>query len=308
MYSFADMNSAQYDVIIIGGSYAGLQAALTLGRSKRQVLVIDCGMPCNRFTPHSHNFLTHDGKAPHVIAAEGREQLKNYPNVKFLKDTVLEALQFNENFEITTIFEKKKIIARKLLFATGISDVMPDIKGFNDCWGKSVIHCPYCHGYEVKGQVTGVFGNGESGFEYVKTVSHWAGKVTLFTNGPSLLNNEETQKLAAKNITVIETPVTEVIHEEGQISGLVLSDGTTAGLSVLYAHTAFKQHCDIPQALGCEMADTGHIKTNGYGKTNVMGLYVAGDCCDPLRSVSSAVRGGMAAAAFLNKELINEDF
>lgn len=305
--SIYKMKSTPYDVIIIGGSYAGLQAAMTLGRSLRKVLVIDSGKPCNRQTPHSHNFITHDGQKPAEIAAQAKAQLVNYDTVTFLEDTVTGAAKNAGMFEITTIFGHK-YQTRKLLFTTGISDTMPNIKGFAECWGITVIHCPYCHGYEVRGQVTGVFGNGDMGYEYVKMISHWAGEVTFFTNGSSTITPEQTSKLKSHHINIIETPVTEVVHQNGIMSSVVLADGSERFLTALYAHTPFKQHSDLPALLGCEFAESGHIKTDGFGKTNVNGVYAAGDCVDPLRSVASAVRGGMAAAAFINKELINEDF
>ncbi|MDT3402085.1 NAD(P)/FAD-dependent oxidoreductase [Mucilaginibacter terrae] len=301
------MESTTHDVIIIGGSYAGLQAAMTLGRSLRKVLVVDGGKPCNRQTPHSHNFLTHDGHTPAQIAAEAKAQLAAYPTLEFLEDTASSAVKNADLFEISTIFGRK-FNARKLLFATGIADVMPNIKGFVECWGITVIHCPYCHGYEVRGQATGVFGNGDGGYEYVKMISHWAGGVTLFTNGASTLTDEQTSKLKSHQINIIETPVAEVVHQNGIITNVKLADGSKLPLAALYAHLPFKQHCELPMLLGCELTESGHIKNDGFGKTNVNGVYAAGDCVDPLRSVASAVRGGMAAAAFINKELINEDF
>ena len=301
------MKTTLYDVIIIGGSYAGLQAAMTLGRSLRKVLVIDNGKPCNRQTPHSHNFLTDDGDEPAAIAAQAKAQIAAYNTVNFLEDTVTSAVETSGKFEITTIFGHK-YEARKLLFATGISDIMPDVKGFAECWGITVIHCPYCHGYEARGQATGVFGNGDGGYEYVKMINHWAGEVTLFTNGVSTLTIEQTDKLKANNITIIETLVTEVVHQNGIMSSVILADGSERFLTALYAHAPFKQHSELPALLGCEFTESGHIKTNGFGVTNINGVYAAGDNCDPLRSVANAVRGGMAAGAFINKELINEDF
>lgn len=301
------MRSNTYDVIIIGGSYAGLQAAITLGRSLRKVLVVDSGKPCNRQTPHSHNFLTHDGHTPAQIAAEARAELATYPTVEFLEDTASSAVKSENLFEISTIFGHK-FKTRKLLFATGIADIMPEVKGFAQCWGITVIHCPYCHGYEARKQATGVFGNGDGGYEYVKMINHWAGEVTLFTNGTSTLTDEQTSKLKSQHINIIETPVAEVVHQNGIMSSVILADGSELPLKAVYAHLPFKQHCELPAFLGCELNESGHIKNDGFGKTNVKGVYAAGDCVDPLRSLASAVRGGMAAAAFINKELINEDF
>jgi len=140
-----------FDVIIIGGSYAGLSAALALGRSLRKVLIMDSGLPCNRSTPHSHNFLTHDGERPAVIAEQARTKVLAYKTVTWWNGLAVSGRKTGSGFEIIT--QNDGIFyGRKLIFATGIRDILPDIKGFAECWGISVIHCPYCHGYEFRGE------------------------------------------------------------------------------------------------------------------------------------------------------------
>ena len=156
-----------FDVIIIGGSYSGLAAAMALGRALRKVLIIDSGKPCNRQTPYSHNFLTQDGKTPKEIATLAKQQVTMYDSVEFFNSLATKVSKTENGFEVQTssgdIFKSKKLI-----FATGIKDEMPSIKGFSECWGISVLHCPYCHGYEVRNETTGIFGNGEYGFELDK--------------------------------------------------------------------------------------------------------------------------------------------
>lgn len=142
-------DSFKYEVIIIGGSYAGLSAAMALGRALRNVLIIDSGLPCNRQTPYSHNFITQDGEKPNIIAEKAKAQVLKYNTIKFLNDFVVSGKK-NENGFVITTKTGEEYISKKLIFATGIKDIMPDIKGFAECWGTSVIHCPYCHGYEVK--------------------------------------------------------------------------------------------------------------------------------------------------------------
>lgn len=164
-------DNQQFDVIIIGGSYSGLAAAMALGRALRKVLIIDSGKPCNRQTPHSHNFLTQDGKSPKEIAALAKGQVEQYKTVQFFNGLATTGLKTNNGFEIYTD-TGKQFTARKVIFATGIHDIMPDIPGFAESWGISVLHCPYCHGYEVKHLATGILGNGNYGFEFSTLISN----------------------------------------------------------------------------------------------------------------------------------------
>ena len=144
-----------FDAIIIGGSYAGLSAAMTLGRAMRQVLIIDSNKACNRFAPHSHNFITQDGQTPAAIAEAARIQVLAYPTIQVVQGLSVAARGEDGGFEIEV--ETGAVYqAKKLLFATGLHDLLPEIEGLKECWGKSVIHCPYCHGYEVKGVPTGI--------------------------------------------------------------------------------------------------------------------------------------------------------
>jgi thioredoxin reductase len=175
------MKQNHFDVIIIGGSYSGLSAAMSLGRALRQVLVIDSGLPCNRQTPHSHNFITQDGEKPAVISAKAKLQVEYYNSVQFYSGLATEAVKTQNAFEITT--ESGKVFyAKKILFATGVKDLLPEIPGLAECWGISVIHCPYCHGYEVKQQKTAIIANGAMGFEYAKMISNWTKDLRILTN------------------------------------------------------------------------------------------------------------------------------
>src|SRR6478736_6055187 len=158
------MNKKNFDVIIIGGSYSGLSASMSLGRSLRQVLIIDSGLPCNRQTPHSHNFITQDGEKPAVISAKAKLQVDLYKTVHFYNGLAVKAIKKENGFEVST--ESGEVFnSRKILFASGVKDLFPEIKGFADCWGISVLHCPYCHGYEVKNEKTAIIANGEMAYE-----------------------------------------------------------------------------------------------------------------------------------------------
>jgi thioredoxin reductase len=293
----------EVDVLIIGGSYAGLSAALALGRALRQVVVLDSGLPCNRQTPHSHNFLTQDGSAPAAIAATAREQVLAYPTVRLHPEAAVSATGEDNYFTVTTA-SGTLLQARKLLFATGIRDLMPALPGFAECWGISVIHCPYCHGYEYRGQPTGILANGDAATELGLLIRNWTDNLTIFTNGPATLLPAQRQQLAARGIALNEAPVRQLQHQAGQLTHLGLADGRTVALSALYARLPFEQHCTLPHDLGCTHSATGHIAVDDFQKTNIPGVYAAGDATSHMRAVGVAVAAGMMAGAMLNRELI----
>jgi thioredoxin reductase len=301
------LKNENFDAIIIGGSYAGLSAALALGRALKSVLIIDAGNPCNKQTPHSHNFLTQDGKTPAQINALALSDVLSYPRVKFQSDSVVSVSGTDNDFWVTTA-AGSTIGAKKLLFATGIKDMMPAIEGFAECWGISVIHCPYCHGYEYKGANTGLLMNGEKAADHARFINHWAGKLTLFTNGKAEFSDEKKHDLIASGITVIETPIQAVLHTKGQLNHLVLSDGQQLELDALYAALPFAQHTDLPQSMGCAVTTEGYIQIDDFKKTSVPGVFAAGDNTSAMRSVAIAVAAGMFAGVVMSKELITEKF
>ena len=296
-----------YEVIIIGGSYAGLSAAMALGRALRSVLIIDAGEPCNRQTPHSHNFITHDGETPAAISAKAKEQVLKYPTVKFLTAKAIQGLKTDAGFEIITD-ANETFSAGKLLFATGIKDIMPDIDGFAQCWGISVIHCPYCHGYEVKNMKTAILANGEAAYHYGFLLTQWTKDLTIFTNGKANFTDEQLDKLKKNDISIIETPVTSLNQTNGQLKSIVLANGDIHNFTVMYSRVPFVQHTDIPQQLGCTVDENGFIQTAEMQKTTVAGIYAAGDCTTMMRSVAVAVADGMRAGAFINHEMQAESF
>jgi len=295
-----------FDVIIIGGSYAGLSAGMALGRSLRNVLIIDSGKPCNRQTPHSHNFITHDGKTPKEISNLAKEQVLKYETVKFYDGIVVKTSKNSVGFEVETgsgeIFH-----AKKLILASGIIDIMPNIPGFAECWGISVIHCPYCHGYEVKGKVTGIMANGDMAFDFTKMVFNLTKELTLFTNGKSLLNEEQTEKFNQNKINIIEDQISEIVHENGQIEKVILKNGKEIPLEALYAKIPFEQNIKV-EDLGIELNEQGFITVDMMQKTNITGVFACGDSVTMMRSVANAVAQGNFAGAVVNKELSEEEF
>lgn len=300
-------NNKRYDVIIIGGSYAGLSAALALGRAIRNVLVIDSGKPCNRQTPHSHNFLTQDGRTPVEIATSGKTDVMEYPTIRFLEDTVTAVSGENNSFEVFTA-SGHQVQAYKLLFSTGVKDLLPDLPGFASCWGITVIHCPYCHGYEFKDQVTGIMANGDTAFEMALMIRNWTKQLTVFTNGKSELTEARAKQLASLNINVVEKPLQEVKHKNGYMNRIDFTDGSSHSLEALYARPPLGQHCEVPKEIGCEINDDGYIQVDDFQKTTVPGVFAAGDNTTRFRAVSAAIGAGGKAGAFINHELIAEGY
>ncbi|PPL01502.1 NAD(P)/FAD-dependent oxidoreductase [Parapedobacter indicus] len=300
-------NNSFFEVVIIGGSYAGLAAGMALGRALRRVLIIDGGKPCNAQTPHSHNFLTHDGHTPAHITALGREQVLAYPSVTLVTDEVRNVTGVDRDFQIE-MTSGKRVNAQKVLFATGIKDQLPEIEGIKDCWGISAIHCPYCHGYEYRDMPTGLLVNGEMAFEKARLIHHWTKQLTLFTNGKSTLNPTHTNQLSASGIAIVETPVRQIAHTGGFLTHVILSDETTVSLKALYVSAPFVQHCPIPETLGCELLPSGHLKVDDFQRTTVPGIFAAGDNAVKFRSVALAVATGTGAGAFINHELIESGY
>lgn len=301
------LSESRFDVLIVGGSYTGLAAALTLGRSRRRVLVLDAGQPCNRQTPQAHNFLTRDGEPPNQLRALAREQLGAYPTVQFQAGTVTQATAQAGEFRVETA-EGSRYAARKLLLATGLHDELPELPGFAACWGISVLHCPYCHGYEVRDEPLAVLGNGDAGFEFARLIHHWSPNLRLLTNGPATLSAEQRARLTAHGIALIESPLAQVEHDAGRLHHLGLLDGTRLPLTALFARLPFRQASDLGARLGCELTDTGLLRTDEFGRTAVPGLYAAGDNSTLMRQVAAAAANGSKAGAFINHELIAEDF
>lgn len=296
-----------YDVIIIGGSYAGLSAAMALGRSLRSVLIIDSGQPCNRQTPQSHNFITQDGEKPGAIREKAKLQVLKYSTVSFRNDSAVGGKKTEEGFAIIT-HSGEEFEARKLVFATGIKDTIPDIYGFAECWGISVVHCPYCHGYELRHKKTVILANGERAFHLAGLVANLTESLCIVTSGRADFTQEQLIKLNRHHIRVAEKEVAAIEHQNGQVEAIVFADGSKQELEALYAALPFTQHSHIPSLLGCELTEGGHIKVDSFQKTTVAGIYACGDNSAMMRSVANAVYTGNLTGAMVNKELTDEQF
>lgn len=296
-----------FDVIIVGGSYSGLAAAMALGRALRKVLVIDSEKPCNIQTPHSHNFLTQDGRTPKEIATLAKQQVALYNTVEFLNGLATKGNKIENGFEIHTS-SGNIFFATKLIFATGILDIMPNMKGLSECWGTSVLHCPYCHGYEIRNETTGILGNGEYGFEFTKLISNWTKELTLFTNGISTLSPEQTRQLEQHQIKIVEKEIKELEHINKHLQNIIFKDDSKKMIKAMYTRLPFIQHCPIIEKLGCELTEEGYIKIDPFHKTTIQGIFACGDNVTRLRTVANAVAMGTTTGMMANKELTEESF
>lgn len=306
------MNSV--DCVIVGGSYGGLSAALCLGRSLRQTVVIDEGLPCNRFTPHSQNFLTRDGFNPAEIASIGKQQIMDkYKTVEFQQDRVVSIQKKSTENEIYP-FEVKtasgnSMESKTLIISTGVTDIFPqDIPGFAECWGKSVIHCPYCHGYENKSQPTAIFMPKAKAIHMIPLVRNLASEVKVISD--DTFDENELALFEKNGVQVMPSPIQEIQHENGHLSAVMLKDGTELKVKALYAGIPFEVNAKniIQDELGCEFDEHGFVKVDGMQKTTVDGVYAVGDATTMFRTVANAVHGGNKAGALINMGLCQKEF
>ncbi len=300
------MEQKLYDVLIVGGSYAGLQAAMTLGRCMRDVLVIDNNKAANRFTPQAHNLIGYDDTEPDKIRRWAREQVLTYPTVQVEQGTLI-SVQVQKDGDIITAQDEQgnNYIAKKLLIATGLKDILPDIKGFKECWGKSVVHCPYCHGYEVRGKEQGIMAGTGAAINFLPLVYNWSEKLTLFITEEDIAKETE-QFIKERNIKVVRSAITEVQHVDGYLNNIITEDGKEYMLDAIFASLPCEQQTDLVTQLGCTLDESGFIETNIVGSTNVPGVYAAGDCTTPMRAISVAIASGYKAGIGINNELLKE--
>lgn len=305
-YNFK-MSRKEFEVIIIGGSYAGLSTAMSLGRSLRNTLIIDAGRPCNRQTPRAHNYLTQDGSTPKEISDIATSQVSKYDSVKFYEGLAVKVQKIKNYFEITTL-KGDVFTAKKLVLATGIKDLMPGIKGFSECWGISVVHCPYCHGYEIRNKKTAIIANGERAFHLASLVNNLTQEIIILTSGKKDFDENQLEKLKQYQIQIIEKEISTIEHQNGQLEKVVFKDGSSKYIESAYASIPFELNSNIPKELGCNLTEHGHIEVNFMQKTTVEGVFACGDNSAMMRSVAIAVSSGNISGAVINNELTQEHF
>lgn len=297
-------SSDTYDVIIIGGSYSGLSAALSLGRARRKVLIIDANEPCNARVPHSHNLLTHDGEAPQILRAQAIVDVSKYPTVHFHAGRASEVSGSNDAFTVLTA-EGSEHRTRKLLLALGVRDELPDIKGLAECWGISAAACPFCHGYEVSDQRIALIGNTPDTYDYANLVHNWSPQLSVLTNGPATFTAEQRSSFSSKGIGIVEHAITEVLHEKGQVKSLRFSDGSSLAADALFLRSRTPVPSALPAALGIELTEQSLIKVDFMQRTNVSGIFASGDCTTPMRALSAAIASGNIAGAVIVHDLVH---
>lgn len=290
------MNESQkFDTVIIGGSYAGLSAALSLGRLSKKVMVIDAGNPCNQAASKAYNFLTQNGNSPKEILELAKQQVLAYPTVCYLDDKVVDLHGTDGNFEVYTRIGQS-FLAKKILFATGVRDLLPDIAGYQECWGISVVHCPYCHGHEFAGKAAAIYADGEAARQMVNLL------LPMHTNLALISSNTEEFDFGDK-VSLIEQGIKTIHHKNGQLHAITLHNGETVEIDVLYTDPNFEQHSSLPQAIGCELTDKNLIYISADQQTSIAGVYASGDCTSAMRSIATAVASGNLAGAIINKAL-----
>ncbi|MCY0976934.1 NAD(P)/FAD-dependent oxidoreductase [Chryseobacterium wangxinyae] len=294
-----------FDVIVIGGSYSGLSAALALGRFCRDILILDHNFPTNRSSRNTQNFLTQDGAKRKELVVRTKEQILKYPSITFLTDFAIEGERTADRFLIKT--EKGDFFtSKKLIFATGVQDMLPEIQGFKECWGTSVIHCPYCHGYELRNLKTVIFGSSEFAFNTAALIHTLTSDLTIVTKSLSDFTDVQLENLRHYNIRVFESAVTEIQHYQGRMNKIKLKNKNVLDAQVLYTSLPFSQSSKIPQQLGCKITDAGLISINHEQQTTISGVYACGDNSSGMRSVARAVYTGSLAGAVVNRELSKE--
>ncbi len=291
------------DVVIVGGSSAGLSAALILGRSLREVVVIDDQKPCNRFSQASHGFLTRDGIQPAELLQIAHEQLQHYPSVGFKPATARHIEKVDGGFAITSS-DASNLQARMVLLATGLHDELPPLEGIAALWGKSVFHCPYCDGYEVRGKALAVYGVEAAALHQVLMLRNWTDNLTLCVADGWQLTAAQREKLTRHGIQVVEQPIAALESAGSQLQAVRFVDGTALACAALFIRPKTTHRTSFAYDLGCKVDDQQVVQVDLRGRTSVAGVYAAGDIASPMRSVALAVAQGAAAAYGMNADLI----
>ena len=299
------MRESSADVIIVGAGPAGLSAALVLARACRTVLVFDHGHPRNASAIHMHGYLTRDGVSPHDFRAFAREELARYSEVCFVDIEVTSARAFEGGFEVTTL-DNRQFTSKKLLLATGVVDNVPDVPGLQELYGKSVFHCPYCDGYELRGQPLAVYGCDERGYGLALELTGWSDDIALVSDGPCGIDASGLARLAKRRIAVREEKVVRLEGRDGRLERIVFDSGEPLERRALFFTTGQAQRSHLADSLGCEFNDKGTVRTGPYETTHLHGLYVAGDASRAVQWVIVAAAEGAEAAYSINQDLIKE--
>ena len=295
------MASKAYEVAIIGGGAAGLSAALVLGRARRRVVVIDAGAPRNATAAHMQGFLSRDGMPPADLLRAARAEVRRY-DVEIVEDSVVDA---TAGFELR-LAGGRTIEARRVLLATGAADDLPDVRGARERWGRDLLHCPYCHGWEVRDRAIGVLGTGPGSVEHAHLLRQWTDDLVLFTHTQSV-GADERATLRARGIAVVDGTVERLVVANDRLRAIQLADGRTVSRDALFIRPALRAYADGPAAaLGCELLPGGLVRAAADGRTTVPGVWAAGNATNPRAQVITAAGEGSAVAIAINTELVED--
>lgn len=296
------MDTPAYDVAILGGGAAGLSAALVLGRARRRVVVIDAGAPRNARAANMHGYLARDGMSPADLIARGRAEAARY-GVEFVRDHVAAA---EPGFSVQ-LGDSGVLEARRLLIATGATDELPKVEGVRERWGRDFLHCPYCHGWEVRDQALGVLATGAGSVEHAELIRQWSTDLVFFTHTHGL-SNDERERLAALGIRVVDGEVRMLVVEDDRLRGVVLADGSIVDRAAVFVRPNMRPNAsELFAQLGCAVDDLGFIRVDEAGRTSARGVWAAGNVANPRAQVITAAGEGSAAAISINADLVQED-
>ncbi|GLJ04219.1 NAD(P)/FAD-dependent oxidoreductase [Bacillus sp. YKCMOAS1] len=294
------------DCAIIGGGPAGLSAALVVGRGRKQVIVFDDELPRNRVTQESHGFITNDGMTPFEIRQAGEADLQKYPNIKIKRNRIVDIQKKEESFTLLT-HEGDAFEAKKIILATGLQDILPEIDGIHDVYGKTLFSCPFCDGWELKDKALALIAENQRALHMAKLLSNWTKDLIVFTNG-HMLAEEDKSLLTAHSIQVIDVPIVSIDHDNGELRSLQLANGETVKREGGFVASEFKQSAPFAEKLGCQMTKNAGIETDILGHTTVSGVFACGDNLGgPAQLVLAAAAGSQAGMGVIH-ELVQEEF
>jgi thioredoxin reductase len=296
------MESPSYDVVVVGGGAAGLSAALVLGRARRRIAVVDAGAPRNAPAAHMQGFLSRDGMPPRDLLAAGRAEVIGY-GVELLEDRVD---TIDTGFSVR-LASGDVLKARRILIATGIRDELPEITGVRERWGRDLLHCPYCHGWEVRDEPIGVLGTVPGSVQHAQLLRQWSDDVAFFVHTYDLTATEQMQ-LEARGVQIVRGDVARLVVEDDRLSGVELADGRVIARTAVFIRPHNVPHADgLLAGLGCAVDDNGFAIVDGPGRTSTVGVWAAGNVVDPRAQVITAAGAGSAAAIAINADLVDED-
>jgi thioredoxin reductase len=299
------MPSDTYDAVVVGGSWAGLSAAMQLARARRRVLVVDAERPRNRFAHASHGFLGQDGKAPAAIIAAARAEVLAYPTAEFIAGEAANARSREGTFEIA-LSSGATVSASRLVLATGVVDELPDVPGLRERWGVTVLHCPYCHGYEVADGRLGVLATSALNMHQALLLPDWSADVTLFTNDAFTPDDVQRAALKARGVRLEDEPVKELLGETPHLVGLRLRSGRVVALDALFTLSRTRMASPLAEQLGCEFDDGPIgpvIRIHGRQETSVPGVFAAGDAARAGGNANMAAADGTMAGVAAHQSL-----